>query len=158
MRGDTTNIMQQAYEKDFYDWINKNITLLKQRKFSELDIEILIDELESMAKRDKRELLSRLMVLIAHLLKWEFQAEQRSGSWRGSIWEQRIKIMQQLEDSPSLKNQIPESIIKAYPNALTLAVKETGLADNSFPQSCPYAVEQLLDNDFYPEAHYYKFR
>lgn len=144
------NTMQRAYEKDFYYWIDKNIELLKQRKFSELDIEILIDELESMAKRDRRELLSRLMVLIAHLLKWEFQPGQRSGNWRGSIWEQRIKIMQLLEDSPSLKNQISESITKAYPNALALAVKETGLADNEFPQSCPYVIEQLLDSDFYP--------
>lgn len=146
------NPIQLAYEKDFYQWIDKNIELLKQRKFAELDIDILIDELESMVKRDKRELLSRLMVLIAHLLKWEFQAEQRSSSWRGSICEQRLKIMQQLEDSPSLKNQIPESMIKAYPNALVLVAKETGLAESAFPASCPYAVEQLLDDDFYPDA------
>lgn len=145
------NPIHLEYETDFYQWINKNIELLKQRKFTELDIDILVDELESMAKRDKRELLSRIMILIAHLLKWEFQAEQRSGSWRGSILEQRIRIHQQLEDSPSLKDQIPDSITKAYPNALALAVKETGLADNKFPQSCPYSIDQLLDSDFYPD-------
>jgi hypothetical protein len=145
------NTAKLAYEADFYLWIDKNIELLKQRKFNELDIDILIDELESMAKRDKRELLSRMMILIAHLLKWEFQVEQRSGSWRASILEQRISIHQQLEDSPSLKNQIPESIIKAYPSALALAMKETGLPESTFPKSCPYSIEQLLDREFYPD-------
>lgn len=65
--------MQLTYEQDFYLWINKNIELLKQGRFAELDIDILIDELDNMAKRDRRELISRLMILIAHLLKWEFQ-------------------------------------------------------------------------------------
>jgi hypothetical protein len=144
--------MQLTYEQDFYLWINKNIELLKQGKFAELDIDTLIDELDSMAKRDRRELMSRLMILIAHLLKWEFQPEQRSGSWRGSIREQRIKIAQQLEDSPSLKNQIPTSISKAYPNALALAVDETGLIMTTFPTTCPYSIKQLLDSDFYPNV------
>lgn len=67
------NTMQLTYEQDFYLWINKNIELLKQGRFAELDIDILIDELDNMAKRDRRELISRLMILIAHLLKWEFQ-------------------------------------------------------------------------------------
>lgn len=142
------NTMQLTYEQDFYLWINKNIELLKQGRFAELDIDILIDELDNMAKRDRRELISRLMILIAHLLKWEFQPEQRSGSWRGSIREQRIKIAQQLEDSPSLKNQIPTSISKAYPNAL--AVDETGFAETTFPTTYPYSIEQLLDSNFYP--------
>jgi hypothetical protein len=142
--------MQLTYEQDFYLWINKNIELLKQGRFAELDIDILIDELDNMAKRDRRELISRLMILIAHLLKWEFQPEQRSGSWRGSIREQRIKIAQQLEDSPSLKNQIPTGISKAYPNALALAVDETGFAETTFPTTCPYSIEQLLDSNFYP--------
>ncbi len=142
--------LQIEYEHDFYQWIYKNIELLKQRKFSELDVDTLVDELESMAKRDKRELISHLMILIAHLLKWQFQPEQRSGSWQGSIDEQRLRILQQLEESPSLHNFLTESIAASYPNALKLANKETKLPMQLFPQACPYSIEQLLDENFYP--------
>ena len=142
--------LQLEYEQDFYSWIYRNIELLKQRKFSELDIDILIDELESMAKRDRRELFSHLMVLIAHLLKWQFQPEQRNGSWRGSIREQRIKIKKQLQESPSLKNQLVEGIKASYPDALQVAMDETGLSAGIFPNVCAYSVEEILDESFYP--------
>lgn len=143
--------LDTLYENDFYLWLDKNIELLKQGRVSELNIDVLIDELESMGKRDKRELTSRLMILLAHLLKWQFQSSHRSGSWRGSIREQRIQIAAQLEESPSLKNYLIESIEQAYPKALLLAVDETGLAISCFPKHCPYTVEQLLENGFYPE-------
>jgi len=117
---------------------------------ADIDIDILIDELESMAKRDKRELTSRLMILIAHLLKWQFQPENQNGSWRGSIREQRIQLLEQLEESPSLRNNLDESVVKAYPRALALAVDETGLSSKNFPPECPYTLKQLLDENFYP--------
>lgn len=142
--------LNQNYEQDFYAWIQHNIALLKQGRFNEVDIDILIDELESMAKRDKRELTSRLMILIAHLLKWQFQPDKQSSSWQRSIDEQRIQIVEQLEESPSLKNLLDESIDRAYPRAVTLAVKETGLSTERFPKQCPYRIEQLLTDDFYP--------
>jgi hypothetical protein len=144
------NTLEQDYEQDFYAWIQHNIALLKQGKLNEINIDILIDELESMAKRDKRELTSRLMILIAHLLKWQFQPDKQSSSWQGSIDEQRIQIIEQLEESPSLKNILPEGIGKAYPKAVTLATKETNLAIETFPKGCPYTIEQLLDENFYP--------
>jgi len=144
------NALQLEYDQDFYSWIYKNIDLLKQRKFSEIDVDILIDELESMAKYEKRELSNYFMVLIAYLLKWQFQPEQRSGSWQGSIDEQRVKIVKQLEESPSLKNQLIEGIKAAFPDALKLAIKETKLPSKMFPKECPYSMEQLLDEDFYP--------
>jgi hypothetical protein len=144
------NTLKRDYEQDFYVWIQHNIALLKQGKLNEIDIEILIDELEGMAKRDKRELTSRLMILIAHLLKWQFQPnKQKSGSWQSSIDEQRIQITEQLEESPSLKNTLHEGIGRAYPKAVTLAAKETGLSLEIFPKECPYRIEQLLDDDFY---------
>ena len=144
------NALQLEYDQDFYSWIYKNIDLLKQRKFSEIDVDILIDELESMAKRDRRELTSRLMILIAHLLKWQFQPEQRSGSWQGSIDEQRVQLLEQVEESPSLKKNLEESITKSYPKAVALAIKETKLLPKTFPKTCPYSIEQLLNEDFYP--------
>lgn len=146
------NPLKSEYERDFYSWIHRNIDLLKQGKLADIDIDILIDELESMAKRDKRELTSRLMILIAHLLKWQFQPENQSGSWRGSIREQRIQLIEQLEESPSLRNSLDESVVKAYPKALALAIDETGLTSKKFPAECPYALKQLLDENFYPNS------
>ncbi len=144
------SISALEYERDFYGWIHHNIALLKRGQWADIEVDILIDELESMAKRDRRELTSRLMILIAHLLKWQFQPAKRSGSWQGSIDEQRLRISRQLEDSPSLKNQCFESIESAYPDALKLAIKETKLPAITFPKECPYSIEQLLDEDFYP--------
>lgn len=144
------NTLQLEYERDFYGWIHKNIELLRNRQFSQLNIDILIDELENMAKRDRRELVSRLAILIAHLLKWQFQPIQRSSSWQASIDEQRFKMGKHLEDSPSLKNQLAESISVAYPDAWKLAIKETKLSSKIFPSNCPYAIDQLLDENFYP--------
>ncbi len=142
---------QSLYEKDFYAWIHHNVDLLKQNKLAEIELDILIDELESMAKRDRRELSSHFIILIAHLLKWQFQPAHRSSSWRGSIREQRIQITKQLQESPSLKNHITDAIENAYPDALDLASNETGLAMIAFPNKCPYAIKDLLDKEFYPE-------
>jgi hypothetical protein len=139
-----------VYEKDFYAWLAQTIKLLREDRLQEIDRDILIDELESMGKRDKRELISHFVILLAHLLKWQFQPDARSAGWVGSIAEQRLQIADQLEDSPSLRNYVPESIEKAYPRAITLAARETGFAPSSFPQSCPYSLRELADEDFYP--------
>lgn len=81
--------IKALYEQDFHSWIQHHITLLKDLKFSDIDIDHLIEELEGMGKRAKRELVSRFIILIAHLLKWQYQAEMRGNSWRFSIIEQR---------------------------------------------------------------------
>jgi len=148
------------YERDFYAWILHNIELLKLGKFSKINTDILIDELESMAKRDKRELISHLIILLAHLLKWQFQLEQLSeiyknfhgSSWKSTIIEQRMQIIEQLEMSPSLKNYLSEALQKAYPKAVELAHKETGLSKTNFPQICAYDLKQVLNDDFYPQV------
>jgi hypothetical protein len=140
------------YEKDFYRWLERTVALVREGRLDEIDRDILLDELESMGKRDKRELANRLIILTAHLLKWQFQPEARSSGWRGSIAEQRLQIAGQLEDSPSLKAMLPEAMAKAYPQAVTLAAKETDLAPNRFPSACPYSLAQLLDDEFYPTA------
>lgn len=141
-----------TYDKDFYAWLQETIDLVKAGRLDELDRDILIDELESMGKRDRRELTSRLVILIAHLLKWVHQPESQSPGWMGSIAEQRIQILGQLEDSPSLRSLIPEAIRTAYPRAVGLAIKETGLPREHFPAECPFSPESLLDEEFYPTA------
>lgn len=96
------------YETDFYAWLMYNAELLRQGRFSEIDRNAIAEELESMGKREKRELISRLAVLIAHLLKWVYQPEKRSYSWECTIKEQRKEIFYVLQDSPSLTSRIDE--------------------------------------------------
>ncbi len=147
------------YERDFHRWIEQHIFLLKKGNLDGLDREHLIEELEGMANRDRHELVSHFIILIAHLLKWQFQLntltehwkEFEGKSWRNSILEQRYRIADQLEYMPILKNSLPEALAKAYPKALCLAVDETGLSKAIFPQTCPYSIEQLLDKTFYPD-------
>jgi Domain of unknown function DUF29 len=155
------NTLKLEYEHDFHNWINQHIALLKARKLSELDIEHLIEELEGMANRDRNELVSHLVILIAHLLKWQYQfkkfaeawqhaSEYAAKSWQYTIIEQRYRVKDQLENSPHLQKYLSEAVTKAYPKSVSLAVKETGLVVKTFPQECPYLIEQLLEDDFYP--------
>ncbi len=155
------NTLSLTYEQDFSGWINQHIALLKTSRFQELDIDHLIEELEGMAIRDRNELVSHLVILMAHLLKWQYQFkkfaeawqhanEYAAKSWQYTIIEQRYRVKEQLEQNPSLKRQLTEAVAKAYPKAVSLAVKETGLAAKTFPKECPYLIEQLLEDDFYP--------
>lgn len=147
------------YERDFDAWIQQHITLLKQGRVNEIDVEHLIEELEDMGKSNRRELVNRLIPLIAHLLKWEYQYKQlqdrwgsfTGGSWRGTITEQRTKITLLFKQNPSLKSHLQNAILEAYPNALDITLDETDLPKSTFPESCPYTIEQLLDRKFYPE-------
>jgi len=140
------------YEQDLFAWTQQQVNLLTHQRWHELDVENLIDELEGMATRDQREMTNRLIILIAHLLKWEFQPDHQSGSWRGSIQEERLQLNGLLEDSPSLHQQFIESLEKAYPQAVKLASKETELPTTKFPNECPYELAQLLDEDFLPST------
>lgn len=139
-----------SYEKDFYAWAIYNAELLKQGRIAEIDLKNIAEELESMGKRDKRQIVNCLIVLLVHLLKWEFQKENRSGSWKSSIIEQRRRIIQLLEDSPSLNNELDNKLDYAYFEAVKQASSETGLDESVFPGKCPYSKEQLLDDVFYP--------
>jgi hypothetical protein len=139
------------YNKDFYAWLMNNASLLRQHKFSEVDIEHIAEELESMGKSEKRELTSRLTVLLAHLLKWKCQPALRSRSWKNTILTQRIDILELLEDSPSLKYELEERAVIAYEKAKLSAEDETGIDKNNFPETCPFTFEELLRKDFLPE-------
>lgn len=139
------------YNKDFYAWLMNNASLLRQHKFNEVDIEHIAEELESMGKSEKRELTSRLTVLLAHLLKWKFQSALRSRSWKNTILTQRIDILELLDDSPSLKYELEERVVIAYEKARLSAEDETGIDKNNFPEICPFTFEQLLKKDYFPE-------
>lgn len=138
------------YEKDFYAWSRESARLMRERKFSELDIENIAYEIEAMGKRDKRELASRLSSLLTHLLKWRYEAEYRSRSWNLTIVNQRAEIGDLLEDSPSLSHILPDMIASAYSRARKTAALETGLPAATFPETCPYSQAEILDADFLP--------
>ncbi|UTY58408.1 DUF29 domain-containing protein [Massilia sp. erpn] len=139
-----------GYEEDFALWLDAQAALLRSGQFARLDIENLIEELHDMSSSQHRELGSRLVVLIKHLLKCEFQPRCKSRSWYSTIHEQRREIDALLESSPSLRHQLPEYSNKAYSHALKEGANETGLPEDSFPPQQPYTLEKLLNADFLP--------
>ncbi len=142
---------QVLYQEDYYGWLQANARLIREKKFSDIDAENIAEELESMGKSEKRELSSRLTILLMHLLKWQYQTVKRSTSWRNTIAVQRIDIRELLEDSPSLKSEISDRIATAYEKAILAAEIETGIEKGNFPAECPFSVEQISDENFLPE-------
>ncbi|MBF0211540.1 MAG: DUF29 domain-containing protein [Desulfamplus sp.] len=139
------------YEHDFYAWTKEQSDILKSRRFAHLDILNLIEELESMGRSEKRELINRLTLLLGHLLKWVYQPERRSNSWLATIEEQRAEVLELIEDSPSLKYQLDQQFEKAYTKAVLFAVKETNLPKSTFAAQSPFSLEQILDRQYLPE-------
>ena len=146
------------YEEDYLAWTKQQIGLLQTGKLEELDLKNLVEELKAMGRSDHRELESRLIILIAHLLKWEWQfnrlqnqwAEFEGKSWRNSITEQRIQIKFLMQKAPSLRPKLSESIFAAYPPARELVSRETEIQEFEFPKDCPYGGNDLLDPEFFP--------
>lgn len=139
------------YDEDFFAWTMEQARLLRSGGFSQLDIENLVEELESMGRSDKRALDSRLTVLLVHLLKWQVQELHRSRSWSGTIREQRRQIGKLLRESPSLRPVIDQLLAEAYAAARDKAADETGLAATMFPIGCPFTVDDILSPTFLPE-------
>jgi hypothetical protein len=139
-----------AYDDDYHAWVLEQIALLKAARFSDLDIPHLTDELKDLGNMTKREIENRLTVLLQHLLKWEFQPDKRSNSWRATIIEQRRRINAELVDSPSLRRYPATVIEEEYVLARLRAADETGVSVKRFPSSCPYSASEALDSEFWP--------
>ena len=140
------------YERDFYAWANEQAALLRKGRLAQADIEHIAEEIESMGRTEKRELVSRLAVLILHLLKWHYQPGLRGPSWRATIRLQRRDLTAHLDDNPCLKVLLPEAIERAYGNAVIQAEAETGPRESSYPAVCPWSFEQMIAEDFWPEG------
>lgn len=132
------------YEKDFYRWTRTQASLLKKQDFKELDVENLIEEIESLGKSDKRALKNHLINLLMHLLKKEYQSSRRSRSWDKSIENARIHIHLLLEDSPSLKQELKKEYVSSYAYACKKAAAETGMDVSQFPATCPWKLTDTL--------------
>jgi hypothetical protein len=139
------------YDRDFFAWSLKQAELLRAGKLAEADIEHIAEEIESMGRTEKRELISRLSVLLLHLLKWRYQPDKRSPSREASIRVQRNRLADHLDDNPSLKPLLPQALASAYRDAALEAVAETALPGSAVPAKCPWTVERVLDSSFWPE-------
>lgn len=142
--------MGSLYEQDFYAWANEQAALLRAGKLSAADIEHIAEEIESMGKAEKRELMSRLTVLLLHLLKWQAQPVMRGNSWRLTVMVQRREVLDHLADNPSLKSRLADIISGAYDRARLGAARETGLSEDAFPPVCPWTYDQMMDAEFWP--------
>ncbi|HBL12404.1 MAG TPA: DUF29 domain-containing protein [Cyanobacteria bacterium UBA11162] len=142
---------QSLYETDYLKWIETTVHKLQVRDYSNIDWENLIEEIGDMGRSERRSLESNLIVILIHLLKWQYQPELRSGSWKGSIVEHRRRIRKALKESPSLKPYLEEVFAECYADAVEEATAQTGLSVEIFPQVCPYTSLEVLDSNFLPE-------
>jgi len=138
------------YDQDFATWTSETARLLRARRFDEIDVEHVAEEIEDMGKSERRELLSRLSVIILHLLKWKWQADRRKPGWKSTIITQRAELRRLFEQSPSLKRAVAFAVRDVYTDAVESASVETGLAAATFPRECPFSAEQILEQ-FFPE-------
>jgi len=138
------------YEADFYQWTQAQAAHLRAKDWPALDVDNLAEEIESLGASDRRALRSHLLRLSQHLLKWRYQPQRRGEGWQQNIDHSRLQIELILEDSPSLRAFLPEALAWAYPRVRKEAAKETGLPLATFPEVCPWSLEQLQDEDFLP--------
>lgn len=141
----------QLYDRDFYLWLQETAQLLRNGDFDRLDIENLVEEIESMGRSNKHAVESNLEVVLMHLLKYKYQPERRSNSWRFTLLEHRSRLSRDFGDSPSLRSHFAQTFNKSYQQARKLAAAETGLLIETFPPDSPFTSEQTLDEDYLPE-------
>ena len=139
------------YDTDYFGWLEQQTLFLKTGQLGALDIEHLTEELELAVGNERREIYRRFRILIGHLLKWQYQPDQRSASWSGTIRVQRKDLKKLLRDSPSLRRFLEVEAGDAYADAVELASFETGIPQSTFPDHNPFSVEELLNDDVWPE-------
>lgn len=140
----------ELYDLDFAEWARRNAELLRSGRASEADLEHIAEEIEDMGKRERRSLHTRLVRLIEHLLKWQYQPERRGSSWARTIVVQRQSIRELLDENPSFQPVLDEMAAAAYANAAGIVSIVIQRPRSDFPDACPYTPEQLLDEAFLP--------
>ena len=142
---------RSLYEQDFYAWTKDQSGALRSRQANLLDWNNLLEEVESMGASERRELISRLTVLLMHLIKWHWQPDKRSASWKHTVIEQRRQIRLLLKSSPSLKPIVPVEVSDAWKGAREDAAEETDMTISTFPEDCPWDIEsQILGSSWWP--------
>ncbi len=148
---DKTTTQLTLYDRDFHQWTCNMAQALRSGDWANLDTENLAEEIESLGRQQRQELRNRLGVLLGHLLKWQYQPNLRSKSWRLTLRGQRLQIRFLLKDNPSLKPYLTEAIEEGYALGLLLVAKETPLEIEDLPGVCPYSLEDAIDDTFFPD-------
>jgi hypothetical protein len=143
--------MNTAYTTDLNLWAQQTADLLRERRWQEIDLEHLVEEMEDLSKSEKRGISSQLVRLLLHLLKWEYQPQRRSDSWLDSITDSRLQIELAIQDSPSLKSYPLQELAQSYQRARSGAAKQTGLPLSNFPEVCPYSLDEILTEHWLPK-------
>ena len=141
-----TNNKESLYESDYCLWLDTTLQQLKNNDFTNIDLVNLIEEIESLGRKERAELLSRLIVLFEHLLKlkyWQQELERNKRGWSNTVIEQTNQIEILLEDSPSLKSSLSNISDRAYSRALKVTKKKTGL--NNLPENNPFKLPDIIE-------------
>jgi len=141
-----------SYDTDYLRWLDDQMQHLRAGSLDQIDREHLLEELEAMSRSERRQLRNRLLVLVMHLLKRRYQPQRRSRSWSVTVITQRVDIGLLLRDSPSLRPTLADTLTAVYPQARREAAQETGLPLTSFPAQCPFALADVLGEDYWPET------
>ena len=149
--GGTDAMSQSLYDQDFYAWAKEQARAVHNKSWDKVDVEHLVEEIESLGSEQEHAVESHLANLLVHLLKWRYRPERRGKSWRQSILVARQRMARRLKRNPSLRPRLPFLLIDAYIDARALAASQTELPLDIFPDQCPWTVEQLQDPDFLPE-------
>lgn len=141
------------YDADYQLWLDQTVAQLKAHNFSNLDLENLIEEIESLGKSDKRAISSYLMRLCEHFLKlryWEAERDNCFRGWKLEVANFRLQIQAILKDSPSLKNHLRENFGLEYHNGRKLFLNVSELDARLIPEEPGFTLEQALDEDWLP--------
>jgi len=144
--------VETTYTTDFNEWVQQTAQLLRARRWQDLDLQHLIEEVEDLGKSERRGVASQLTRLLLHLLKWQYEPQRRSDSWLDSITDARTQIDLAIEDSPSLRSYPEAQLKQSYQRARRQAAKQTEMPLEVFPENCPYALDLVLDEDWLPES------
>ena len=144
------NTVNPKYEEDIYGWATHTAELLRSNKMDEVDFDSIIEEIESLGRSEKGQLINRLSLILSHLLKWQYQPARKTRSWDLTIKENRRRFKNILKDNPSLKSKLDEILDDAYYYAKLEAGKETSIDESTFPEVCPYSFEEITSDEFYP--------
>lgn len=149
-KGSKERLQTSLYDRDFVEWTAEQARLIRSGDLGALDLDNLAEEVDCMGGSQRSEIANRLVVILDHLLKWEYQLEKRKYGWRATLSEQRGAVYFLVEASPSLKAQPALALQRAYKIGRMRAAGDTGLPERHFPAECPYSVEQVLDTGFLP--------
>lgn len=144
----------ELHDRDFYAWTKETAQLLKNGRVSEVDINNIAQEIEELGVSEKRAAVSQLSRLISHLLKWKYQPINRGTSWKATIQDARLELIDFLNESATLRAKVEDDFKNktvVYRRAVNWAAKETGIEVRIFPKECPFTLEQCLNEDFWPE-------